>query len=268
MKIQFNLKKIIMLLAGIFSGISYGQVGINTQNPQGIFHVDGGKDNPVTGTPSTAQQANDFLLTTAGNVGVGTTAPTAKLEINSNSSNTSGLKFTQLNSSTPVGTGQALGVDAGGNVITVPNPTAASITTVEAFLGGSGIYVSPFSVNDLGWTVVSSSSQTVNIPAGGKAVFINFMLGIDYDSPPSGSGQAYYTARLFVDNAATDVFQTAQEHGAGTQGQFNFSTVRFLSPGNHTVDVRMMRTYNNLTTSGAYIACGIMSMSFNASYIN
>lgn len=73
------------LLSGVFtllSSIAIGQVGINTNNPQGSFHVDGAKDNPISGTPSVAQQANDFTVTSLGNVGIGTTVPTQKLEIN------------------------------------------------------------------------------------------------------------------------------------------------------------------------------------------
>ncbi|WP_133121703.1 hypothetical protein [Chryseobacterium sp. PMSZPI] len=57
------------------------QVGISTANPQGTLHVDGAKDNPSTGNPSVAQQQNDFIITKAGNVGVGTTTPSAKVEI-------------------------------------------------------------------------------------------------------------------------------------------------------------------------------------------
>lgn len=43
------------------------QVGVNTQNPQGIFHVDGTKDNNASGAPTVAQQANDFIVTPLGN---------------------------------------------------------------------------------------------------------------------------------------------------------------------------------------------------------
>ncbi|MCR4030435.1 MULTISPECIES: hypothetical protein [Flavobacterium] len=58
-------------------------------------------------------------VTSAGNVGIGTTAPTAKLEIKSATTNTSGLKFTNLTSSTPISAGATLGVDTAGNVVTV-----------------------------------------------------------------------------------------------------------------------------------------------------
>ncbi len=57
------------------------QVGINTNNPQGIFHVDGSNDNNKTGAPTTIQQQNDFIVTANGNLGIGTTSPTRKLEI-------------------------------------------------------------------------------------------------------------------------------------------------------------------------------------------
>jgi trimeric autotransporter adhesin len=54
-----------------------------------------------------------------GNAGLGTTAPTARLEVNSNTAGVSGLKFTQLTSAsaTVAGNGKALSVDAAGNVV-------------------------------------------------------------------------------------------------------------------------------------------------------
>jgi hypothetical protein len=71
-----------LILLSLFSKVS-SQVGINTSNPQGVFNVDGAKDNPSTGAPSVAQQANDLVVTSSGSVGIGTTAPnnSAKLDI-------------------------------------------------------------------------------------------------------------------------------------------------------------------------------------------
>jgi hypothetical protein len=68
-----------LLLCGI--NISFAQVGINNSNPQGIFHVDGGKDNPAAGIPSALQQKNDFFITSEGNVGTGTIAPAQRLDV-------------------------------------------------------------------------------------------------------------------------------------------------------------------------------------------
>ena len=75
-------KNIILLIGLLLSGFSYSQVGINTPNPQGIFNIDGGKDNPTTGSGhNAAQQLNDFTVTAAGNVGIGKIAPSTKLHI-------------------------------------------------------------------------------------------------------------------------------------------------------------------------------------------
>ena len=65
----------------------YGQVGINTSNPQGKFHVDGGKDNPATGLPTSTQVSNDIVVIENGNVGSGTLVPSTKFEINNGTSN-------------------------------------------------------------------------------------------------------------------------------------------------------------------------------------
>ena len=75
-------KHITILTALLISGASFSQVGINTPNPQGIFNIDGAKDNPTTGSAHTAaQQLNDFTVLPSGYVGIGTTVPTQKLEI-------------------------------------------------------------------------------------------------------------------------------------------------------------------------------------------
>ncbi|WP_261513084.1 hypothetical protein [Chryseobacterium paludis] len=59
----------------------YSQVGIGTTNPQAVLHVDGAKDNAVTGAPTAAQEANDFVVTASGNVGVGNANPQRSLDV-------------------------------------------------------------------------------------------------------------------------------------------------------------------------------------------
>ncbi|WP_378105163.1 fibrinogen-like YCDxxxxGGGW domain-containing protein [Chryseobacterium sp. sg2396] len=72
----------LVICALIFSGINiYSQVGINTKNPQTTFHIDAGKDNPSTGVPNALQQSNDFVVTSAGNVGIGTITPANKVHV-------------------------------------------------------------------------------------------------------------------------------------------------------------------------------------------
>lgn len=78
------MKKIFLSVTLSTFAFIHSQVGINTTNPQGIFHVDGAKDNAAAGTSTTAQQANDFVITSNGSVGVGTDFPasSAILDIN------------------------------------------------------------------------------------------------------------------------------------------------------------------------------------------
>ncbi|WP_144281852.1 hypothetical protein [Chryseobacterium echinoideorum] len=70
MKYKFLLLMVCPLLF-------YSQVGINTTNPKGIFHIDGGKDNASSSTPT--QELNDFTVKSDGKVGIGTTNPTELL---------------------------------------------------------------------------------------------------------------------------------------------------------------------------------------------
>lgn len=69
----------------LFSSICIAQVGINTYNPQGVFHIDGASTlattNPATGSISSTQAIDDVVITGSGDIGLGTISPTAKMEI-------------------------------------------------------------------------------------------------------------------------------------------------------------------------------------------
>lgn len=111
------MKKLIILIVTVISGTVFGQVGINTQNPQATFHVDGQKDNPATGTPTEMQQLNDVVITENGQIGVGIIAPTAK--IHTISTNEYGAFQMQDGSE---GTGKFLASDANGRATWVNSP--------------------------------------------------------------------------------------------------------------------------------------------------
>ncbi len=67
------------LLIGIFSlGILNAQVGINTRTPFGIFHIDPNSDTNVTGTSGLS---DDVVITSNGQVGIGTIAPSKTLDL-------------------------------------------------------------------------------------------------------------------------------------------------------------------------------------------
>ncbi|AYN02340.1 hypothetical protein [Chryseobacterium sp. 3008163] len=75
--------KFYIFFALTIGSLAFGQVGINTQNPQGIFNIDGGKNNATTGTPTAVQLADDFIVTASGSTGIGTSpVASALLELN------------------------------------------------------------------------------------------------------------------------------------------------------------------------------------------
>lgn len=77
------MKNTILSFSLLFCTVCiFGQVGVNTSNPQTSFHVDGGKDNADTGIPTIPQQNNDVVVSQSGNVGLGLINPSTKLDIN------------------------------------------------------------------------------------------------------------------------------------------------------------------------------------------
>lgn len=83
MKNFIALLKAVLILGCFFLNSVKAQVGIRTSNPQATFHIDGAKDNPSTGAPTSAQIANDVIFTALGEIGVGTLSPATKLDVRS-----------------------------------------------------------------------------------------------------------------------------------------------------------------------------------------
>ncbi|WP_294248178.1 hypothetical protein [uncultured Chryseobacterium sp.] len=81
--LQKQPKRMALSVLLLMGSLTYAQIGINTQNPQSVFHVDGAKDNPVTGIPTAAQQLNDLVVTSSGKVGIGTNNPSGALDVQS-----------------------------------------------------------------------------------------------------------------------------------------------------------------------------------------
>lgn len=153
------MKKTILLVTVLFSTFYYSQVGINTSNPQGQFTIDAARDNPATGTPSAAQQLNDFTVTSAGNVGIGTNAPTNKVHINGDFRLTDG---TQANGKILVSDANGVGTwqDSSPAVI-VTSTTGTQVPLAVAFtwIGSSATVTIP------GYYLISPRLITDKTPA-------------------------------------------------------------------------------------------------------
>ena len=174
-------KNIIISIGLLLSGFSYSQVGINTANPQGIFNIDGGKDNPTTGSAhSNAQQLNDFTVTAAGNVGIGKIAPSTKLHITTGGTattpNPSGFRLEDGNQNTDF----VLTSDTNG--VGTWKPVAA--TRIVGTLG-AGVDV-PLVITGSGYRKTGSY---IDLPSGKWEVRVTMLMpvgGVPSDPLPGG----------------------------------------------------------------------------------
>ncbi|WP_291119936.1 hypothetical protein [Empedobacter sp. UBA7248] len=70
------MKKNLLFFTIFLSVLTFGQVGINTSNPQGLFNIDGKlteeTTNPSSGAPTSKQFEDDFIVTNSGATGIGT----------------------------------------------------------------------------------------------------------------------------------------------------------------------------------------------------
>jgi hypothetical protein len=102
----------------------------------------------------------------SGKVGIGTNNPGAALEVSSGVSNSSGMKFTNFNSTAPTSGGATLGVDANGNVVTVQG------NSFSPSFGSSRI------------------TSTINVNAGSSSLLTSITL------PTTGTYLVSYTMRV------------------------------------------------------------------------
>lgn len=90
--------KLLILPFCFFTYIVNAQIGIGTNNPLGSLHVDGAKDNPASGVPTSAQLSNDVIINkTTGFIGAGVLNPLVQLDMRSTGSeNSLGLGTTSM----------------------------------------------------------------------------------------------------------------------------------------------------------------------------
>lgn len=132
------MKEILYTTTLLFSTLLFGQVSINTNNPQAMFHIDGAKNNPAIGSPSNSLQSDDFVFTEDGNVGLGTISPKVRLDLraSNDTNNAIGISST-TKSASDAGAGAIRYVDKSGGRIQISNgitwqnlisvPTKASV---------------------------------------------------------------------------------------------------------------------------------------------
>lgn len=154
-------KHILIFSILLISTITFSQVGINTTNPQGTFNIDGGNDNSVS--PTATEQLNDVIVLPNGNTGLGTTAPTTKLEIKTTTTSTAvtGFKLTDGNEAegrlmkgdaNGVGTWQPINMTR--KVQLGKFPTSAALSYSSTTAGTTPIYSNAYIVLEPGKWIV------------------------------------------------------------------------------------------------------------------
>lgn len=151
------------------------QVGINTTTPQGLLHID-----PLNNTIGSTNVSDDIIVTTNGDVGIGTINPAAKLHIVGKSSlriadgtQAAGHVFTAVDNT-------GLGKWANPNVSSRVTTCHIDMQSMPYNLGVEGIFNGDLRLitNDLGFSI---SGYTFTAPKGKYIVTINHdVLGVEY----------------------------------------------------------------------------------------
>ena len=219
------MKKYILIVLSfmICEGIS-AQVGINTKNPQGTFHIDADKNNPTSGSTFTfAEQNKDVIVMPAGKMGVGTINPDAQLDIRSvdvsvaNPTYTAGFRLVDGNEKT----GRVLQTDANGLA------TWKDISKRDIVIGRFSAPASVYSDNDPA-TVAAVPYKligaTIDLKPGKYAVYIGLSVYLPVAYP---LGYSYYLPVLLSSsNTSIDTTGFSYQSGAGTAAAFGGRMVK------------------------------------------
>ena len=161
-----------------------------------------------------------------GKIGIGVVEPTNTLHIYSEAANTSGLRLERLTSSSPTSTGQAIGVDASGNVVTVEGGGGSqdlqSVTDIGATTT-NGITIDTGDTYEIGLYAISSavgikgeSRETYGVQG-----YSNSATGV-YGNSDNGYGVQGYS------ESGVAVYGNSQEQ-IGVQGNSYSGTAIFAS---------------------------------------
>jgi hypothetical protein len=248
----------LLVLTIGFTRIS-AQVGVNTENPRAAFHIDGAKDNPVTGVPTTTQQANDVVVTAQGRLGIGTNAPTNKLEVNSGAANASGVRMTNLPSAS------SLATDANGNVISgITEDAGVSVTKQRLVVPGSNVVLTSgsgkYSFRYAGYntTTLLGGSWQIKVNDG---VATQFMVwDVEFSDPINSGGTNTTVYRQRTTPTFTPGTWTNLDNNiAGGAGEYNTYHVYDSSTG---AIIRFTCTLSNMGTTTAGIREAMINEEF------
>lgn len=228
------MKNTAILGTLLCSTVILGQIGVQTGNPQGPFHIDAARDNPNTGSPTASQQTNDLIVTSNGNLGVGTTNPSTKLDIfRSTSGAVKIADGTQGNNKILVSDANGIGTWQNTSPAIVIDSNAGSLLPV----GTTATYL--------------GANATVTIP-GYYAISPRFI----GDKSPVGCSPLVAYNLSTSPSTPTNLVYPLDAHFPGGVGAFDFiysSSIAYLQAGTYYMLVRRgggCSTYNSRNNIG------------------
>lgn len=188
-------KNILFILIFTSLSLSYAQVGVNTENPKGILHIDGASTsattNPTVGVVSDIQASDDFIITAEGNLGLGTITPSTKLEIHTRGTALTPIKGFTLKDGNEAA-GKVLTSDIDGKA-TWMAPGFSEFQTISGHITPPLSYTIGGSIIDTGYSLTFPSAGTYLVTIGLSVVDSNGF-------SPSKS----YIIQLMPTNTTTD----------------------------------------------------------------
>ena len=175
-------KKLFILIIVSFHLGLMAQVGVKTENPIGVFHIDGKGNTNAAGTTNTT---DDVVVDGGGNIGVGNVSPQAKLHITTNSA----TPAIHIADGTQAAT-RILSSDANGNTSWIDQPSSGGViynltgTAATSYPKGS-----------------ASLLQAIPVTESGNYLVVIRWWGMT-DAVESNLTSAYFTIRESSDNTA------------------------------------------------------------------
>jgi hypothetical protein len=198
----------IMSLLWALSATAQAQdmgVGINTENPKGVLHIDGAADNHPTGNIS-ATAADDVVIDTLGRIGIGTATPVARVDIQTGTQggalriNPGGIQEAgMLLTSDDKGRGRWETPAAGiwwyaalrGAPTLLPSPEYTGAAAIRPFISYSNELISSTNQNNL----LNRAAGTITVPSAGR---YRITTSIHYGTTRSGNNPYWAKSLLFV----------------------------------------------------------------------
>ena len=171
------MKKKILLLMGIFTiGFIHAQVGINTQNPQGMLHIKSAGSTDATKALSAINNSNKEVLTILdnGNVGLGVTSPKIAIDLRDNTDGAILGIGGSTQAASVAGVGAVKYEDTYGTLL-VSNGTSwdalqssiQKVTVLAEIQSSAQVFLADgIGVAISGWTKISDSFNSFNAAAG------------------------------------------------------------------------------------------------------